>query len=297
MALGYEGWIRLQKNGTADPEYLLGTGGAVPKGRVRLESQSGYGGRIKSPVSETGIAYPRNYDWTAWDGSINFELHKDALDNQVKPWVFDRQERATVKLKTRESNDQEFEYSYWNNISISAGEGAFVDTTIGFVAINRDSYTIGGDYIANKEGDDLFFLSHTPQPLNPGYANTTPIPFWYTTVTINSTQYEFTTWTLDYSQDIVKFFACEHSGGADPGVQEPKFIAAGPMTVTFTGDYMFVDTASFTVPNTLNTLYISIGGTVMKLEDLELTSATDAVQGLTSITPIGVEYAAYTIAA
>jgi len=297
MAIGYEGYIRLKLDGTANWETLLGTGGSVPQARQRLESQSGYGGRIKTPVDEIGIGFPENYDWTAWDGSLSFELHKNALDNQIVPWIFDRQSHAQVYLVSRGSNVQQFDYCYWNSINLSAGDGAAVEGSVGFVGMERDSYTIGGDYIGNKN-NNILETANYPAPLNVSDANDTPIPFWDTTVTIESTEYEFTTWSLDFSQDVTKFFECGRtSAGADPGVQEPKYVAVGPMSVVFQGDYMFVTTASFAIPDTLTTLYVNIGGTDVKLETLELTSATDAVQNGSAITPIGVEYFAYEIAA
>jgi len=296
MAVGYEGLVRLQLDSTSI-ETMMGTGSAVPRARQRLESQSGYGGRIASPVAEIGIGFPDNYDWTQWDGSMNFELHKTALDNQIKPWIFDRQSHAKVSLQSRESNVQDFDNSYWTSINLSAGDGTLVDGSVAFVAMERDSYTIGGNYIGNKNSN-IFGGSDVPVPLNVGGANDTPIPFWDTTVTIDATEYEFTTWSLDFSQDVVKFFECGRtSTGADPGVQEPKYVAVGPMSATFQGDYMFVTTASFAIPDTLTTLYVNIGGTDVKLETLELTSATDAVQNGSAITPIGVEYFAYEIAA
>ena len=69
------------------------------------------------------------------------------------------------------------------------------------------------------------------------------------------------------------------------------------MTVSFSGDYMFVGTASFLSPDTLSTLYVTMGSEQIKLEDLELTTDTDALQGQGSIVPISVDYAAYTLVA
>jgi hypothetical protein len=295
MALGYEGWAKL-KVGTTE-ELVLCTGASVPRARQLLESSSGYGGQIKTPVNEMGLGLPHNYDWVVWDGSINFEVHQDLLTNQLKPWIFDRQKAAEVTLKTRESNAQSFLKCYWNNISLTADEGSAVTGSLGFVSLDRDSYTVGGDYIANKEGDELLCNPgslNIPMPLQMDYARA-PVPFWFSTVNIDGREVEFVTWTLDYSQEVVKFFKCE----ANAAVQAPAYIAVGPMTVTFTGSYLIYATtpSPWTFPDTLSTLTVTIADEEMKMEDLESRTTTDAVQAPQALTPIDVEYAAYTLVA
>lgn len=293
MALGYEGYVTLKVDAIEDA--ALGTGGGTPKARQRLESSSGYGGQIKTPVGEMGIGLPHNYDWTVYDGSMDVDVHEDFLTNQLKAWLFDRQAAAQAYFQTRESNVQQFNNCYWNNITLSAAEGGALSGSASFVAIERTSYTRGGDYINNKTGGNTLCASGSvewPNPLNAD-SNVVPIPYWNTFVEIDSTQYDFTTWSLDFSQEVVKFFACE----SNSTVQEPKFLAVGPMTATFTGDYMFVDTATFSSPDTLTSLYVTMGGEQIKLEDLELTNDSDTLQGQDAIVPVSVEYAAYTLAA
>jgi len=294
MALGYEGYVSLKVNAIED--VALGTGGGTPRARQRLESSSGYGGEIKTPVSEMGIGLPRNYDWEVYDGSMDLEVHEDFLTNQIKAWVFDRQKGAEVNFQTRAENVQTFLKSYWNSINLSAGEGGALTSSIGFVAMQRDSYTRGGGFIDNKQGMQGFCTTTTevyPDPLNPNNENIIPIPYWNTFVEINGSLVEFTTWSLEFSQEVVKFFGCFNNAGP----QEPKYVGVGPMTVSFTGDYMFVDTATFNSPSTLNSLYVTMGGDQIKLEDLELTTDTDSLQGYDSIVPISIEYSAYTLVA
>ncbi|MHC4213151.1 MAG: hypothetical protein ACYSWP_07260 [Planctomycetota bacterium] len=294
MALGYEGYVSLKVNTLED--VALGQGGGVPKARQRLESSSGYGGEISTPVADMGIGLPRNYDWTVYDGSMDFDVHEDFLTNQVKAWVFARQDAGEVYIQTRQGNVQDFDNCYWNNISLSASEGGALTGSISFVAMQRDSYTRGGDYINNKTGGNTLCAGGTPDfpdQLNPLNGNINPIPFWNTFVEINGSLVEMTTWNLDFSQEVVKFFGCFNNAT----VQEPKYVAVGPMTVSFTGDYMFVDTATFASPDTLSTLYITMGGEQIKLEDLELTTDTDSLQGQDAIVPVSLEYAAYTLVA
>jgi len=294
MAVGYEGYVSLKVNAIED--VALGNGGGVPRARQILESSSGYGGKISTPVAQMGIGLPHNYDWEMFDGSMDLDLHEDFLTNQIKPWIFDRQSAAEVYFQTREGNVQSFLKSYWNNINISAAEGGAVSSSISFVSMQRDSYTRGGDYINNKVAANPMCATTTevyPDPLNVGAANLVPIPYWKTYVEINTTLVDMTTWTLDFSQEVVKFFGCFNNST----VQEPKYVAVGPMTVSFSGDYMFVDTATFNSPNTLSTLYVTIGGEQIKLEDLELQTDSDLLQGQDAIVPVSLEYAAYTLVA
>jgi hypothetical protein len=294
MALGYEGYVSLKVNTLED--VALGQGGGVPRARQRLESSSGYGGEISTPVADMGIGLPRNYDWEVFDGNMDFDIHEDFLTNQVKAWIFARQDAGEVYFQTRQGNVQDFNNCYWNNISISASEGSALSGSISFVAMQRDAYTRGGDYIANKTGGNTLCAGGAidfPDQLNPLNGNINPIPFWNTFVEINGSLVDMTNWSLEFSQEVVKFFGCFNNAT----VQEPKYVAVGPMTVNFSGDYMFVDTATFSSPNTLSTLYVTMGGEQIKLEDLELTTDTDALQGQDAIVPVSVEYSAYTLVA
>lgn len=294
MALGYEGHVTLKVDAIED--VALGQGGGVPRARQRLESAAAYGGQIATPVAEMGIGAPRNYDWDVYDGSMDIEVHEAFLTNQLKAWIFDRQTAGQVKFKTREGNTQEFNNCYWSNISLSTSENSFLGGSVSFVAMQRDSYTRGGDYINNKS-NGLWCSGvqspEYPEPLNPDASNVSPIPYWNTYVEIDGSMVEMLSWNLDFSQEVVKFFGCFSKAGP----QEPKYVAVGPMTATFTGDYMFVSSGAFSSPETLSTLYVTMGGEQIKLEDLELTTDIDSLQGQSSFAPVSLEYSAYTLVA
>lgn len=303
MALGYEGVVQL---GT---HYALGTGTSVPRARVRLESTSGYGGQIKLPVNEMGIGAPFNYDWTQYDGTLNFEVSKDLLTSEIKTWLFERQTAKEVFFASRKDNVQDFKKAYWNNINLSAGENSAVEGTVGFVALDRETYVWGEYYIDNKEGMGLLcpLAPGMPPPLNPGSAlNRNPIPFWNTKVFVTpaggaSTQYNFANWSLDFSQEIVKFFGCTDAASvSDPLAQTPLYIAAGPMTVTFGGSYM--EDFSKVVPpgflgDILDQVIVHLNGEKITMNRLEATTENDDVQSGGNFTPLTVEYAAYELAA
>ncbi len=302
MGLGYEGWVKIGDT------YALGTGTAVSRAQVRLESASGYGGQIKTPKSEIGIGFPFNYDWETYDGTLNYEVTKALFRDELRPWMFDRQSAGDIEFSSRLSNDQAFSLAYWNNMSFSASEGGVVDGSLGFVGIERDSYGYGGTYINNKEGNspddpgndtalcpDIGF----PPQLN-ATANENPVPYWNTAIQISGSanNIEFISWSMDLSQEVVKFFGCFHQGGVDPGAQEPRYVAVGPMTVVFSGAFM----AGFGSPapsgflgDTLTELKVLISDEWLKLKRLELNSESDDVQSPESLVPLTVEYAAYEI--
>ena len=304
MALGYEGLIKL------GAYYVLGTGSSVPRTRLRLESSSGYGGKIKTPETQIGIGQPFNYDWTQVDGSISFEMTRDVFEFELHPWLFDRQSVKEINLKSRKDNVQQYMNCLFNSISISASEGGVVDGSVGFVALKQDVYTWGDLYKNNRRGmaTDLGLIcppTNFPEPLNPSATpNRIPIPFWNTTVWIKATttavKKNFVNWSLDFSQEVVKFFGCKDStfpSLTDPLAKEPLYMAVGPMTVTFSGSYMddFTGLANGYLGNHLAQIEVDLAGKSIKLLRLEASTESDDVQTAEAFVPLTVEYAAYEI--
>jgi len=292
VALGYEGWAKLNVNGTDN--LMLCTGASIPHDVLRLESNSGYGGTING-IGTTGIGFPHNYDFAHYSGSINFELYAAIITNQLKPWIFDRQKAATVSIQSRKDNINLHTESFWTSINLSTSAGAVVEGSVGFNVLDY-TYDQGGDYIGNKVGNE-YFVSHPglgiPSPLFTEIPDLTRtdvmIPFWDTSVFIEGNMVEFAAWNLDFTQDLVTFYACEDFSTPQP----PKFLAAGPMTVAFSGDYMFVNTSSWAAEDFINSLYIKIGTETMWLKRLERNSDKDDVVSGDSMTSIAVDYTAY----
>jgi hypothetical protein len=135
MSLGYMGWVQLGSI------YALGTGTAVPRARSRIDSGGAYGQNVIG-VSTIGIGAPRAYDWDIYDGTLNFEITKDIF-LALKAWVLARASQTTITFSTRKDNEQSFVDTLWNSISISASEGALLDGSLGFVAMDRASYLYG----------------------------------------------------------------------------------------------------------------------------------------------------------
>lgn len=293
MALGYEGYVKI------GALYALGTGTSVPRARARLDSSGGYGGEISNPYTEIGIGAPHVYDWEVHDGSVDFEVTNDMFAF-LKGWVYDRDSQTNIQFSTRKDNLQEYVDTFWNSISISTSEGSLVDGSIGFVAIERYGYAYGettlSGYINNNQGKGFMCppVSGMPAPLN-HIANYNPVPYWNTKVSFEGEVLDFTTWTLDFSQDVVKFFACNRN--ASP--QAPMYVGVGPMTVTLSGSWMWVQNGkptSYPADN-VGSISVQVAGTTMNFQMAELQSNSDDVVSADSMTPIQLEYAIYKLGA
>jgi len=293
MGLGYEGWIKV------DDKYALGTGTSFPRARQRLDSSSGYGGDKEGPSATMGVGLPYNFDYDLFEGSLNFEVSKDFYEDVIKDWLFLRQTAKEVKFSSRKDNVQDFDDCFWNSIGISASEGGVVDGSLGFYAIERDEYTFGSQYPSGKEGNSdgggnaaLCLPGFDfPPPLNDDNENLNPIPYWNTDIIVTGiTNAEFINWTMDFSQDVVRFFGCE----ANVDEQPPLYLAVGPLNATFSGSYMLQNTF---LGDTITEIEVIVGGVSLKLRRLENNSEADDVQSPDALVPLAVEYTAYELAA
>ena len=255
MAIGYEGHIKIAG------AIALGTGGAGPKERVRLDSSSGYGGAVASAVG-----LPHLYDWDVWEGSLDFEM-TDGVFGTLSGWPAVRETTKSILISNRTSNSQTFD-GYWTAISISAAAGAMTTGRLGFKALERASYSYGSDNIS-KDG-----LGNASSALE-------PIPYWDTGIGA----YKFIEWTLDLTQDVVVFFACN----AIAGPQAPAYLGMGPLNVSLSGSYIEDDEFS-DFPGSLD---VTVGGSSITLGSVELQRTSDDLRTRNSLTPISVEFAAY----
>ena len=293
MALGYEGYVKI------GDKYALGTGTAVPRVRNRLDSSGGYGGQVSSPIGEIGIGSPRTYDWDTYDGSLSFEVTKDIF-LLVKSWILARDTEKTILFSSRKDNEQSFDEAYWNSISISASDGSLVEGSLGFVALDRTNYAYGATgpngFIDNKLGAELLcpLADGMPSPLNVGSLNLNPVPSWYTKITLGSKAYDFVSWTLDFSQDVVKFFACNNTVGP----QGPAYMGVGPMTAVLSGAFMFADFPVDSIGSGSGLIAkVDVADSSMTFNKLELNTNSDDIQSLDSTVPVSIEYNIYELTA
>lgn len=260
--LGYEGYIKI------GGDWVLGTGSSVPKERPRIDSASGYGGTIAGSGT-IGIGMPHMYDWTAWDGKVDFDLTKAVFDT-LMAWTKARSTTKEILFSSRSSNEQKFDTAYWTNISISASEGAMTSGTLGFLAENRTTYTYGTDTISQNGTTDAAVMALEP------------IPYWFTAIG----SYKFIEWSLDFSQSVVKFFSCQNKAGP----QGPAHIGIGPMTISLTGSYIqgggeFADTVA--------SLVVTVAGSTVTLKNVQLQNISDDVRTRNTLTPISMDAAVY----
>jgi len=292
MGLGYEGWIKV-----ADT-YALGTGASVPRARQRIESAAGYGGDKEGPSSTMGVGLPYNYDYDQFDGSLNYEVSKDFYETVILDWLFKRQTAKEVKFGTRGSGQQQFQNCFWTSLGLSASDGSNVEGSASFYAIERDSYVYGNEYPNDKQGTGDGSSSSPvcsdpdfPPSLNNDNDNLNPIPYWNTDIAIiGIADAEFINWSVDFNQDVVRFFACE----ANTSAQEPKYLAVGPMAATFSGSYMLHNDF---LGDTLDQVEVIVGGVSLFLKRLEANTEADDVQSPDALVPLTIEYTAYEVAA
>lgn len=292
MALGYEGYVKI------GDKYALGTGTAVPRALSRIDSQGAYGGKVKTPVDEIGIGAPRIYGWEVFDGSVSFEMTKDIFQ-LLKDWIYDRESQKDIFFSPRKGGKTKFTDTFWNSISISANAGSVMEGSLGFVAIERAEYDYGDagiqGYYENTNGAGLLcpLATGMPQPLNPSTKlNQNPVPYWNSSVQLGSDIFDFESWSLDFSQDVVKFPACM----ATTGPQAPAFVGVGPMVITLNGTWMWIDETSrpSAFPtDTYSTAIVTVAGTTIKFKTLEKQTISDDVQSPDSTTPVSMEYAVY----
>jgi hypothetical protein len=298
--LGYEGYVKL------DGYYLLGTGASAPLARPRLDSTSGYGGRISLPKEEIGIGSPHIYDYVMWDGSVDFEVTKDIWVNTLVAWPFDRQGSREVQFTTRADALQKFDKVWFNSISVSAAEASAVQCSLGFTAYEMTEYNFGDaspqGYVDNKTGEttgiacpgDQFW----PGFLNPDQNQSVPVPFWNTQWTQDYAEKDFLDWRLDISQPVETFFGCE----VNTNSQEPLFLAVGPMEVKMSGTVM----EDLSTDSNRMALVVGMkereGGDefIMRgydtgAREVELQSAADDLQTGSSFTPQAVEFMCWEI--
>jgi hypothetical protein len=266
MSIGYEGYIKLGSTWT------LGTGASVPKGRQRLDSQAAYGGKV-SHATELAIGSPHTYDWTTWDGSVNFDMTSQIFTILKGFILTTRDTNFPVLFSARDQNVQEFTDSIWNSINISTSEASPVSGSVGFVAMDRTTYVFGSDIVKETGMSE------------PYDANMEVIPYWKTSIG----DYKFLEWTLDFSQDVVKFFGCNWN----VGVQSPIFYGVGPMSVTLTGTILMDEDELEDDPGNL---LVTIGTGTITLKDTELQTESDDVKTGNEVVPISVTIDAYGLA-
>lgn len=263
--IGYEGYIKV------GGEWCLGTGGSVPETRARIDSSGAYGG--ESSGANNGIGYPHIYDWTNWDGSVDFEMTSGMLST-IKSWVIQRDSLKSIEISSRFNGFQKFSTAIWDSITISASEGAFCTGTLGFTAIEREDYVYGSNNVNNNP----FGL------ITDAVTNLVAIPYWETSVE----GLYFTDWNLEFSQEVVKFGACMKLSE----VEAPIYYGVGPLSVSFSGSCILKGSL---FDNDMKSLSVKIGDGGFNLGSIELQTQDDAMTSGNTMTPISITAEVYEV--
>ncbi len=310
MALGYEGWLKLD-----NPEVMcLATGTAISRASNRIESNSGYGGRknTSDAVSTSmGISYPRTYDFPIYDGSFDIEMNLGVRDLIFDTYITEPQNPFELTYSTRRNTKIEMDQNYWSSINIQASDGSFATCSLGFVGLTYDVPSSGNiNYCGNQFGapNSTFNLSQT-DPLNPCSNNLSPIPFWISppkmlypsNPDVGGINDKCMDWSMDFSRDVVKFFSCENTatkggsiGVVDSEAASPSFIASGPISITFDFTEM-VGLAQAAIQSQLRPdgEFYSVDILGRRFNDLELNSRSDNIVSQDSLAIISYSYNVY----
>jgi len=286
MPLGYEGYVEVDDN------VCLCNSASVPNQEMPIESAAGYGGQIKTPVDEIGVRSSRVYDWPTLDGSVEVDLNVDFWTGVIGPWILDRQTAKKVEVYPRYTSSQVYQNCFWSSISLAAAEGGSTTCSLAFAALDVGTFEIGDCYLNNVLGQVDGFKTALDtggiiEALNCS-SDTVPIPYWRTTVDADGVLDGIISWSLEFSQEVVKFFLCE----ANSTVQEPGYLAVGPMTVSFNYDRVPLQGA-FSIPDTVASLVVSLAGSTMECADLRIDSKEDAIRDGGSIVPATATYAVF----
>lgn len=294
MAQGFEGYAYL------DTDIFLCTGAELPEGMQKLESASGYAGDF-TPANS--LFTPVNYDWSTFEGSINFDVTDNFLQNQIYPWIFDRESSKALNLYPRGGINTQYTFNecWWTSIDLTASPGSAVTGSIGLLALDRNVVQRKDAYITNKTGNALastYLKTGNIPALNPSGTQLNPIPFWKSSFT-SSTVFnaELVTWNLTFSQVVSKFFKCP--GGVPTTPTTPFIIGIGNMTCSLTADFFFHD-ATFGItnlafPTVINTFNLTIGNKVFNLKNLQIQNDSDPVRSGSEQTVVSLQMDVYNL--
>jgi len=298
MALGYEGLVSI--NTTP----ILCTSFSAPQSRVKMESNSAYKGTMETEM-DPGLFYPRTYDYPLVDGSLSFELSEDSLSLLIG-FIEARGDSFAVASINRMGAAINMNECYWNSISFSISEGQIVVVNLDFIAKQMNTYTIGGSDSTNNYADNRLGVSDEyPSateilglPILPttlaADLNINPYPWWKFTVYNGENITKYLTWSLSFSQDIVRHFLCK----ADTDVYAPSIFSIGPLSVNFKFDILpdYNISPFATVENPIAALEVRIDGVeAFTLEDLELQRTVDDIQSFDSLSVVSLSYDVYQI--
>jgi hypothetical protein len=286
LGIGFEGLALF------DDSPFLCTSMSAPDVLVRLDSSGAFEGNIETDNPTSGIATPHVYDYSTNDGSFSFDLTPDFF-SILKDWIYQRGNYAKLEFYPNKGAYERFDSCFWTGMNFNAAEGSLVNGTCNIMIPYRDETTFGGDYINNRTGLSqdfgIFNTSSSPYQLNPSGSNTQPLPFWKTrmdsTLLLPNDNVNLISWNLDFNQPANKYFTCQSLSSPQP----PSFIGIGVMTVTLQIE-LFINTASYTLPNTINALKVYLGDNYFDFNVVEKQHYNQDLKSPNEITSVSATY-------
>lgn len=216
MGMGYSGYVKI---GT---KIILTTGSSVEKVIEPIYSDAVRGAGWYNPGTSKYAE-----DIVKYDGSIDFDLHKDIWSTLVD-WIV---EKRNIPKQVTISPDGLYShlfsvsgnvYGAWNaSANFSTSEGSFITCSLGVLCFDRSESTSGDSYVGNDVGiEPCQYGSSFLSPLNPGNTNFNPIPYWKSTAEIKVggvSPFDVDTsaveWNISVNQELSVVYACVKAQG------------------------------------------------------------------------------------
>jgi len=262
MALGYAGLILIDNK-----QYLV-TDGTVDHVRPEIASEGTYAAEgLNTATNKVHI-----FDLDEVSGGVNIDCNIELIDqlfNTTDGWVTHRDTPKSFLWYSNQENDIEYGDAYWTRISISAGPGSFLTSSIDMIMIPGTdpieypeplyplptrNLQIGDDYISQKYGfasENGAIVSGAPAtPIT--FASPPiqlPIPYWKSILIFEDgagnpvipENLQVQSWSLEVNNPISRRNLCMAVNGTDdhPG---PQFIQVGLANMTLNVTFVTVET-------------------------------------------------------
>ena len=302
--LGYESYV------TINGSIALANSADVSQSRVPIVSNALYGSSIATNAS-IPLQQPHFYDWSEISATVTLDVNSDFL-TIIKWMLINRSTSVDLYLNSRKTGIKHISNAWWQTITLSAAQDGAVSATIGFVALETDSYGVGKftDYWGNTTGSLTCSMMDTTNPLNPdwnvGYpslGNLDPIPFWKTSITgLDNVK----GWNFSVTQTIVKFMGCMKNNNAI--AQEPYVMGFGTVTADMKIDTLLPDVvpvagwdmsgiySGSAITGGRKAMAINVNGTSFLAMTGELIRVADPLQGNDSVDNLSWDYQVYSFA-
>jgi len=265
--LGYFGSAQI--GGTT----FLFTGGGINLTRNRMDSSASFGGQTATAGS-VGLGVPHQYDYQSYEGSLEFELDDaGTLLGMFQTWITQRNQARTIVIRPNGSSTNSFS-GYWNSMSFSGSTSSLVTGSVGFVALTA-TMSAGETYPTPPAAGGI---------VTPVVFTLKPLAYWQTKVNIGG-DLDCISWTLNFNQDVVKFFTCQGQSSA----QAPKYVAVGPLN----GDFQCEVLLTAGIPTDTASPVLTLASHSFTFTDSELNNTGQSLKSGSDVLSFPMQYQLY----